>query len=181
MATRAAISTEQGRDAQRQRAERRLLDTLRSEITSGRYDSALDGDPDALAGRMLAALPQAKHPADALVGPFYDTSGVAVWRGVSRQAITKAAAKRDLLGLKIADGSLLFPSFQFGTHGEPLPNLREVLDLVDPDRIDPWGSALWLNTPHESFGGVSAAEALRAGRTEQVLRVAERAAREWAS
>ncbi|GAA3338563.1 hypothetical protein GCM10017714_10330 [Curtobacterium pusillum] len=160
-----------------------LLDALRRRLVSGHADGALgDGvDVDVLADRMVAALPAVKHEADALIGPFYDTPTLAAWRGVTRQALSKATAKRDLIGLKIGDGSLVYPSFQFGASGAPLPNLRQVLALIDPDRIDPWGSALWLNTVADEFGGTTAAQALRDGRDEQVLAAARRAAHAWAA
>lgn len=159
-----------------------LLDAVRRRLVAGRDDGALDAvDVELLADRMVAALPAVKHEADALIGPFYDTPTLAAWRGVTRQALSKATAKRDLIGLKIGDGSLVFPSFQFGVSGAPLPNLRQVLALIDPDRIDPWGSALWLNTEADEFGGTTAAQALRDGRGEQVLAAARRAAHAWAA
>ena len=163
--------------------EQALIAALRGRILGGRADGALEPgvDVELLADRMLHALPTVKHEADELLGPFYDTPTLAAWRGVTRQALSKATAKRDLVGLKIGDGSLVFPSFQFGASGAPLPHLRQVLALVDPDRIDPWGSALWLNTPADEFGGTTAAEALRDGRTEQVLAAARRAAYAWAA
>ncbi|PZF59560.1 hypothetical protein DEJ23_00495 [Curtobacterium sp. MCSS17_008] len=163
--------------------EEALLDALRRRILDGRAAGALDAgaDVELLADRMVAALPSVKHEADALIGPFYDTPTLAAWRGVTRQALSKATAKRDLIGLKIGDGSLVFPSFQFGVSGSPLPHLRQVLALVDPDRIDPWGAALWLNTEAEEFGGTTAAQALRDGREEQVLAAARRAATAWAA
>ncbi|WP_144713566.1 hypothetical protein [Curtobacterium pusillum] len=163
--------------------EEALLATLRQRFVLGRIGGVLadDTDVELLADRMVAALPAVKHEADALIGPFYDTPSLAAWRGVTRQALSKATAKRDLIGLKIGDGSLVFPSFQFGASGSPLPNLRQVLALIDPDRIDPWGSALWLNTVADEFGGTTAAQALRDGRAEQVLAAARRAAHAWAA
>lgn len=163
--------------------EEALMAELRQRLVLGRFDAVLDDgvDVEALADRMVAALPTVKHEADALIGPFYDTPTLAAWRGVTRQALSKATAKRDLIGLKIGDGSLVFPSFQFGATGAALPHLRQVLALVDPDRIDPWGSALWLNTEADEFGGTTAAEALRAGREDLVLAAARRAAHAWAA
>lgn len=181
------VATTQARHDERTAAptpdEAALLDALRRRILDGRAAGALDGgaDVELLADRMVAALPSVKHEADALIGPFYDTPTLAAWRGVTRQALSKATAKRDLIGLKIGDGSLVFPSFQFGVAGSPLPNLRQVLALVDPDRIDPWGAALWLNTRADEFGGTTAAQALRDGREEQVLAAARRAATAWAA
>lgn len=172
-----------GRRATLSRSEDALLDALRRRLLDGRADGALESgaDVELLADRMVASLPSVKHEADALIGPFYDTPTLAAWRGVTRQALSKATAKRDLIGLKIGDGSLVFPSFQFGASGAPLPNLRQVLALIDPDRIDPWGSALWLNTEADEFGGTTAAQALRDGRHEQVLAAARRAAHAWAA
>ncbi|ROS74030.1 hypothetical protein EDF24_3038 [Curtobacterium sp. PhB130] len=162
-------------------AETALLSAIRDRLRAGRYDDAIAATSDvgALADRMVAALPSVKHEADELIGPFYDSSSLAAWRGVSRQAISKASAKGDLLGLKIGDGTRIFPSFQFGPAGAPLPRLREVLALLDPDRIDPWGSALWLNTVADEFGGTTAAAALRDGRHDAVLAAARRAANAW--
>lgn len=162
-------------------AESALLRALTDRIRLGEADAALTdtADVDALAERMLAALPTVKHEADALIGPFYDTASLANWRGVTRQAIHKATQKRDLIGLKIGDGTRVFPAFQFGRSGQPLPHLRQVLDLIDRDGIDPWGSALWLNTVADEFGGTTAADALRDGRIEPVLIAARRAAHAW--
>jgi hypothetical protein len=162
-------------------AEAALLDALTDLIRHGKADAALTDTADvaALAERMLAALPTVKHEADALIGPFYDTASLASWRRVSRQAINKATLKGDLLGLKIGDGTRIFPSFQFGDAGAALPHLREVLALLDRDGIDPWGSALWLNTVTDEFGGTTAAQALRDGRVEPVLVAARRAANAW--
>lgn len=162
-------------------AESALLQALTERIRLGEADAALTdtADVDALAERMLAALPTVKHETDALIGPFYDTASLANWRGVTRQAIHKATQKRDLIGLKIGDGTRVFPAFQFGRTGTPLPHLRDVLDLIDRDAIDPWGSALWLNTVADDFGGTTAAQALRDGRVEPVLIAARRAAHAW--
>lgn len=160
--------------------ETALVTALADRLRDGRHGALPDDvDVDAMADRMVAALPTVKHEADALLGPFHDTASVAAWRGVTRQAIAKASTKGDLLGLKIGDGSRIFPSFQFGPSGAPLPHLREVLALLDPDRIDPWGSALWLNTASDVFGGTTAAEALRDGRSAAVLGAARRAEHAW--
>ena len=117
---------------------------------------------------------------DAKVGPFYDTAGLATLRGVTRQAIHAQMKKRHILGVKTGDGDLLFPVFQFGPSGEPLPQLREVLSTLDPGDVDGWGSALWLNTPVTRFAGRTAVELLRAGDVAPVLAAADRDAASWA-
>ena len=117
---------------------------------------------------------------DAKGGPFYDAAGLATLRGVTRQAIHAQMKKRHILGVKTGDGDTLFPAFQFGPRGEPLPQLREVLSALVPGDVDGWGSALWLNTPVTRFSGRTAVELLRAGDVSPVLAAAAHDAGPWA-
>lgn len=135
--------------------------------------------PEATAARMLAALPIAE-PYDELIGPFFDTVGLATLRGLSRQAIHAQMRRRHLLGVHTTDGDLLYPSFQFTAAGDPLPHLREVLDILDPDAADAWGDALWLNAAVDRFGGRNAAQLLRQGDVEPVISAATHDAGQWA-
>lgn len=156
----------------------KLLQTLAERLDSGRYDAALAVAPDTsaiddLADRILAGLPTT-HPLDGIVGPFYDTAGLTTWLDVSRQAIHKQVIRRRILGLKTADDVMLYPAFQFDVFGAPLPSLRDVLDLLDPQDADPWGSAVWLATPATELHGTTPAQCLRAGQLDAVLAVASR-------
>lgn len=80
-----------------------------------------------------------------------------------------------MLAVVSADGLPLYPAFQFDAAGKPLPHLREVLALLDPALTDPWGDAVWLNAPGDDLDGTSPAAALRAGRAEDVIRLAGQA------
>lgn len=81
----------------------------------------------------------------------------------------------DVLLVESSDGERLYPSFQFGAAGAPLPGLRNVLDALDPEREDPWGDAAWLNAPAEELGGATPAQALLSDRMVATVRLAERA------
>lgn len=159
------------------RSRRELLNTLADGLDSGRYDGVLavadSSDILTLADRMLAGLPT-KHPLDATIGPFYDTAGLVSWLEISRQAIHKQIKNRHLLAMKSSDGVVLYPAFQFDTSGQALPNLQNVLELIDPQNTDSWGSALWLVTPATALDGASPAVALRSGSAHAVLALAAR-------
>jgi len=112
---------------------------------------------------------------DARVGPFYDTAALLETLQVSSVTLDVLVRTGDVLEVISADGCSLFPAFQFGQDAQPLPRLRDVLAELDPGRVDPWGDAVWLNAPAEELEGFSPAMALRAGRTEDVVRLARAA------
>ncbi|HYZ99081.1 MAG TPA: hypothetical protein VE575_10055, partial [Acidimicrobiales bacterium] len=68
------------------------------------------GDPDELAARMLAAVPQPSPWQE--LGPFYTTSGLARLLSVSRQAIEERRRRRTILALRTADRVWVYPAFQ---------------------------------------------------------------------
>ena len=72
------------------------------------HDADALGDPDDLAARMLATVPE-PSPWDEL-GPFYSTAGLArVLGGVSRQAIEERRRRRTVLALRTADDAWVYP------------------------------------------------------------------------
>jgi hypothetical protein len=131
---------------------------------------------DDLVDRMAAVIPD-PHVAvlDEAIGPFYDTAGIAKWIGRSRQLVHRAVGKK-YLALKTSDGELLYPSFQFLPTGDTIPGLFDVVHALEPAMENPWTIAYWLNTERENFGGKSAAEYLRNGKTEPVLAYARQSA-----
>ncbi len=112
---------------------------------------------------------------DGRVGPFYDTAALLERLRMSSDTLDALVRTRDVLGVISSDGCPLFPAFQFGQDAKPLPRLRDVLAELDPEQVDPWGDAVWLNAPAEELEGVSPATALRLGRTEDVVRLARAA------
>jgi hypothetical protein len=134
----------------------------------------VNGSMDAVAERMLASIP-GTHALDERVGPFYDTAGLRKWFDMGRQTLQAQAKVGDVLCVVSSDGHRLYPSFQFDVQGSPLPRLREVLAALDPDRVDLWGDAVWLNTPATELDDRSPAQVLRSERAGDVIRLAERA------
>lgn len=132
------------------------------------------GTPEEIAKRMLATVP-APSDWDELLGPFYSTSKVAQLLGnISRQAIADRRERRTLLGLRTADGSYVYPAFQFDAHNEVLPGLAEVLQCFDPKDVEEWTVAGWLVALQRSLSGRSVIEALAAGsEKEKVVALAQ--------
>lgn len=112
---------------------------------------------------------------DERVGPFYDTAALRDLLHVSSDTLTSMVKTGDLLAVVSADGFRLYPAFQFDEVRQPLPRLREVLAELDPELVDPWGDAVWLNAPGNDLDGLSPASALRNGRANDVIRLAGQA------
>lgn len=139
------------------------------------------GEPKDLARRMAAVLPTAE-PYDTLVGPFYDTAGVATWLGLTRQAVHHRAKVGQLLGCPTVEGRIVFPAWQFRDDGSPVEHLADVLTTLRAGAVSPWTIALWLRAPADELDGQRAADWLAAGLPyEPVLTAAGRAAARWAS
>lgn len=113
---------------------------------------------------------------DDRVGPFFDSTSLVERLRLSTDALSASVEDRDVLAVVTADGFLLYPAFQFNENGESLPRLREVLAELDPDMVDPWGDAVWLNAPGDDLDGLSPAAALRKERAEEVIRLAGQSA-----
>ena len=110
--------------------------------------------------RVLAAIPSVDLR-DEAIGPFYDTSGLRTWLGLSRQRLAQLVKERKLLGLQSEDAKWLYPSFQFGPAGELLPRLNDVMSILSP--MTEMTIALWLNGGLDEWEGRTAAEMLHLG------------------
>jgi hypothetical protein len=109
------------------------------------------------------------------IGPFYDAAGLRDWFQISSKAVDAQVRSGELLAVVTADGFRLFPAFQIDEGGQPLPRLREVLAELDPAELDPWGDAVWLNTPSDDLDDLTPAAALRTPRADDVIRLARQA------
>lgn len=109
------------------------------------------------------------------IGPFYDTAGLHDWFQISNESIDARLRSRELFAVVTADGFRLFPAFQIDAAGRPLPRLREVLAELDPEEVDPWGDAVWLNAPSAALDDFTPAMALRTERADDVIRLARQA------
>jgi hypothetical protein len=113
------------------------------------------GDPDALAARMLAAVPQPSPWAE--LGPFYSTTGLArVLGGVSRQAVEERRRRRTVLALRTSDGAWVYPAFQLDDRNQVVGGLAEVLGRFHPGTADDeWMVAAFLVAPQPGLAGDS--------------------------
>lgn len=143
------------------------------------------GEVEEVADRMLAALPTV-HPLDQPLGPFYDTSGLVAWLGISRQALFDRVRRGTVLACRTADGHLLYPSLQFGRTGQVRPGVQEAVGAFTRRGVDGWTIGAWLTTPAEPFEGHSAVDYLVVHRSSQtavawVARCAAADAALWAA
>ncbi len=156
---------------------RRALEERRSSYAEHGRSLEEIGPPEELARRMVGVVPEPSRWDD-LLGPFYTTSKVAeILGGVSRQAIADRRERHTLLALKTAEGTLVYPTFQFDDHNEVLAGLPEVLQCFRGSGIDDWTLAGWLVSKFRTLDGRSPVDWLRLGREpEPVLRLARAAA-----
>jgi hypothetical protein len=143
------------------------------------------GDLDELAARMVSALPT-HHPYDEPLGPFYDTTGLVSWLGISRQAVADRVRRGTLLACRTQDGHLVYPAWQFARDGAVRPGVVEAVGEFARRGADGWSTAVWLTTPSDVFGGQSAVDYLvvhRASRAavQLVASTAALDARTWAA
>lgn len=139
------------------------------------------GDPEQIADAMVAALPLG-HAFDQITGPFYDTSGLTRWLGVSRQALHQKVARHALLACPLDDGGVVYPTWQFLDNGATVPSLPDVLATLTEGSDDRWLIALWLRAPSDDLDGAGPADWLRqGGDPRRVIEAAGRVASSWAA
>lgn len=130
---------------------------------------------------MVAALPLG-HVFDEISGPFYDTSGLVRWLGISRQALHQKVARHAILACPLDDGGLVYPTWQFLDSGASIPSLADVLATLAEGTDDAWMIALWMQAPSEYLDGDRPNQWLRqGGDPQQVLAMARRVASSWAA
>lgn len=123
----------------------------------------------------------ADHPFNDFIGPFYDTTGLTKWLHISRRALQQRVRAASVLGCSLADGSLVYPTWQFRDDGATLPGLADVIKELNAATSDAWQIALWLSVPNDNLDGMSARDWLRGNRSrETVLTVAKHTAAVWA-
>lgn len=133
------------------------MDKVRQLLTTRAASSPelLTSEPDALAEHMVASIPT-RNAYDDLVGPFYDTSGLRKWLGLSRQALASRVDAGSLLACPTQDGQLVYPAWQFRSDGTTVPHLPTIIKILRPAIASPWTIATWLRAPSEATGGLDA-------------------------
>ena len=112
-------------------------------------------------------------------GLFYDGAGLMQLLDISSGELARLWSAGEILRTRTADGTDLYPSFQFNASAEHLAGLRDVLAVLDPGRDDPWGDALWLTAAVRRFEGCSAAKLMQQGELDPVLAMARQDRATW--
>lgn len=99
--------------------ERRVMRSVGQKVherlrkaAQAQLDPEMFGDPEEIADAMVAALPLG-HVFDEISGPFYDSSGLTRWLGISRQALHQKVARLVILACPLDDGGVVYPTWQF--------------------------------------------------------------------
>jgi hypothetical protein len=112
--------------------------------------------------------------ADILAGPdMLSADTFASLLGTSRVTVNAKRHKRQLLGLEGATRRVRFPEWQVGEDGKPFAALPALFQQLGGS---PWAVYRFLVQHHPELGTTGRA-ALTAGRSEEVLEVAETVAR----
>lgn len=90
--------------------------------------------------------------------------------GVSRMTVNARRQKHELLGLDGAKRGFRFPAWQVDDDGKAFDALPQLFDLLGENA---WTVYRFLTQRHASLEGISAKDALRRGKTTQVLQAAE--------
>ncbi|BBE48934.1 MULTISPECIES: hypothetical protein [Rhodococcus] len=166
--------------------ERKLMDLLTRRVHQTFADAHAAGVPaevfddvESIARSMTAALPSS-HVYDHLVGPFYDTTGLTQWRGVSRQAINRAVSAGTVIACRLDGGQWGYPTWQFTDSQTVHPHLIALWQTLR-ESADPWTCAIWLRSPQEELGDRSAADWITSGHpVDPALELARADAQRWA-
>lgn len=94
--------------------------------------------------------------------------------GVTRVTVNTRRQKHELLGLDGAKRGYRFPAWQVDEDGKAFEALPRLFELLGPS---PWGVYRFLTQHHNALGGATGKDALRRGRSRQVIDAAESLAR----
>src|SRR5262245_31297673 len=167
-----------------ERVSHRVTEGLAERVVALRelgHDAQDLGDPDDLAARMLATVPEPSPWTE--LGPYYSTSGIArVLGGVSRQAVEERRRRRTVLALRTADNVWVYPAFQLDEHNQVVRGLAEVLAPFHPQTDSDWMVASFLAAPQPGLGGLSIVDHLRdGGDLDPVVALARERAARWSA
>jgi hypothetical protein len=90
--------------------------------------------------------------------------------GVSRMTVNVRRQKHELLGLDGAKRGFRFPAWQVDDDGKAFEALPQLFDLLGENA---WTVYRFLTQRHAALDGILAKDALRQGKTRQVLQAAE--------
>ncbi|AFM20040.1 hypothetical protein Mycch_5363 (plasmid) [Mycolicibacterium chubuense NBB4] len=155
-----------------------ILYTKLGTLAAADIDVRSLGSPADVAEWLASALPSS-HPFDEATGPFYDADGVARRLRTTSADVLRRAESNTLLACPTAEGTPVFPVYQFNADGSTVAGLSDVLAAMEGGTADRWQVALWMNTPVDTLNDQTPAQALRAGDAKAVRKLAEHTAARW--
>lgn len=152
---------------------------------AGARETITEDDLERFNARVRTAVLPPTNLLDEQVGPFYDTSGVRSWAGVSRQAVSGKVQRNRLIACQLEDGTWVYPTWQFEDDGTTNADLitvwRTLRGPADQPHADPWSCALWMRAPHPSLDGLTPVDWINRGNeVEAVETLARQIAARWA-
>lgn len=157
-----------------------ILNNLRTELNK-KPSATLKGlrNHAFIAHQLAMLVPDTSDTYGNLIGPVYSTKALEAMWGISRQAISKKVAARQLIGLKVG-GNMLYPVFQFD--GKRVrEDVREIAQLL-LGSVDPFTVAQWFMTPcHDDPNGRTYLQMLDQNELNDVRDHAIAAASRWAA
>jgi hypothetical protein len=90
--------------------------------------------------------------------------------GMSHETVNQKRKSSEILGLKGSTRGYRFPLWQITPQGLPLPGLKALFETLGGE---PWTVHRFLLMRHNELAGQTALEALKAGRSDAVIAVAQ--------
>jgi hypothetical protein len=97
--------------------------------------------------------------------------------GTTRMTVNTKRQRRQVLALEGAKRGFRFPAWQVGSNGKPFAVIPDLFDRLGGDA---WAVYRFLVQHHPELDGLTGREALRRGKSEEVVEVAESVARTFA-
>lgn len=156
-----------------------ILDALKDLPQDEDEDPLAAVDEPMSAGEAMASLmgaeKESKSAREAVLRESLSVAEAAYRVGRSRQALERLRRQGRALALRVRQ-QWRYPAWQLDPDapGGIVAGLEDVLSELD---LSPLGAAFWLRHPHPGLGGAAPIEALRRGRREEVVSLAQREGR----
>jgi hypothetical protein len=153
------------------------------EIDFASESAIIDAAPGVAGADLDRALAAARERgqrrvADILSDPdMLNADNLARLLGTTRATVNTKRQNRQLLGLEGATRGFRFPSWQIGEDGKPFAALPTLFDRLGDS---PWAVYRFLVQSHPELDGETGRDALRKGRTADVIEAAESVAETFA-
>jgi hypothetical protein len=102
------------------------------------------------------------------LGAAYGTRNVRALLKSSKRTVNDRVRRGTPLALRDEAGERVYPAFQFGPDGQPVPGIADVISALGDVVETPHTIAAWLVSPEAELDGRTPIEELRHGRSELV-------------